>query len=79
MAPAALRDASNGMMTTWGMLAGEWVLLMVTAWYLEQVSCAGIAVRHAWQGFGAWGRASGAGDVSQVKVGATRMQPGFCH
>lgn len=74
MAPAALRDASNGMMTTWGMLAGEWVLLMVTAWYLEQVSLRG-RCREACV---AWVRdAPGSGDAGQVKAGPSAMRLGL--
>jgi hypothetical protein len=51
MAAAALHDASNGIMTTWGMLAGEWALLMVAAWYLEQV-CVCLCVRAGVKGEG---------------------------
>lgn len=40
MAPSMLHDSSNGMLGVWGMLAAEWAVMMVLAWYLEQVrSC----------------------------------------
>lgn len=37
MSPASLYDGSNGMVHAWAMLTGEWVVMMVLAWYLEQV------------------------------------------
>jgi hypothetical protein len=37
MTAASLHDPSNGMLGVWGMLAGEWTVMMVLAWYLEQV------------------------------------------
>jgi hypothetical protein len=37
MTAASLHDSSNGMLGVWGMLAGEWTVMMVLAWYLEQV------------------------------------------
>ena len=37
MAPANLHNRGNGMLTVWAMLAGEWLFMMLLAWYLEQV------------------------------------------
>jgi len=37
MAPVNLHDHGNGMLGVWAMLAGEWVVMMMLAWYLEQV------------------------------------------
>jgi hypothetical protein len=37
MTAVSLHDPSNGMLSVWGMLAGEWAVMMVLAWYLEQV------------------------------------------
>lgn len=37
MAPVNLHDHGNGMLGVWAMLAGEWAVMMMLAWYLEQV------------------------------------------
>lgn len=37
MSPSTLYDGSNGMVHVCAMLAGEWVVMMLLAWYLEQV------------------------------------------
>lgn len=37
MSVSNLRDAGNGMIEVWIILAVEWVVFMALAWYLEQV------------------------------------------
>lgn len=37
MSLSNLRDAGNGMTEVWVILAVEWVVFMMVAWYLEQV------------------------------------------
>lgn len=41
MGVANLYDPDNGMLHSWIILAGEWLPLMVLAWYLEQVRGSG--------------------------------------
>jgi hypothetical protein len=40
MTADSLFDSGNGMRAAWGMLVAEWALMLVLAWYLEQV-CGG--------------------------------------
>jgi hypothetical protein len=37
MTPDSLFESGNGMRAAWGMLVGEWAVMLVLAWYLEQV------------------------------------------
>ena len=48
-----LRDPGNGIIAVWAILAGEWGVFMLLAWYLEQVRFFGVG-----RGGGGVGRSS---------------------